>query len=298
MKILIALDFSPAGKALIGSLASRPWPPGTHMEVLSAADIERLPFAPEVVGQIEERTGKLVSDAAERLRAAGIAADSKVLTGDPRTVITDRAAKTHADWIVVGPHSTSGIMGFLLGSVAKEVLRTAPCSVEIVRGPMPHPGREGLRILLATDGSPCSMEAARSIAKRSWPKGTEVKVLSAVELTPSFVQAAFEPPFADPEGMEEIREAAVGRAQNAIAEARGIIEDAGLHTTESLNVLLEDAKKIILDVAGEWKADWIVVGSHGRHGLERFLIGSTSEAVAMHADCSVDVVRLREKAPK
>ena len=295
MKVLVALDFSPAGSALIGSLASRQWPSGTHMDVVSAADIDRLPFAPAVVGEIEDRTRELVSSAVERLQAAGIAADSKVITGDPREVIVKRAVETHADWVFVGPHSTSGVLGFLLGSVAKEVLRTAPCSVEVVRAPMPLPGREGMRILLATDGSPSSMEAACSIVSRRWPAGTEVKVLSAVELTPSFVQAAFEPPFADPEGMEEIREAAVQRAQSAIAEARRALETAGLHTSEFLSVLLEDAKKIILDEAGDWKADLIVMGSHGRHGLDRFLIGSVSEAVAMHATCSVDVVRVREK---
>ena len=296
MKILVAMDFSQPSAAVIGSLASRPWPAGTRMEVLSAADIERLPFAPSVVTEIQERTEDLVNNAADRLRAAGIAADSAVITGDPRVVITIRAAESNADWIVVGPHSTAGVMGFLLGSVAKEVLRTAPCSVEIVRTPMPLPGREGMRVLLATDGSDCSLEAARSIAKREWPKGTEVKVLSAVELNPTFVQAAFEPPFADPEGMEEIREAAISRAQSAIAEARKILEDAGLKTTESLSVLLEDAKKIILDEATEWKADLIVLGSHGRHGFQRFLIGSVSEAVAMHAPCSVDVIRTKAAA--
>jgi nucleotide-binding universal stress UspA family protein len=296
MKVLVALDFSPASDSVIGSLASRPWPPGTKMEVLSAADIERLPFAASAIAEIQDRTQELVSNAAERLRKAGIAADAVVATGDPRTEIIKRAADRQADWIVVGPHSTSGVIGFLLGSVAKEVLRTAPCSVEIVRAPFPLPGIAGMRVLLATDGSPCSLEAARSIAKRHWPQGTEVRVLSAVELTPSFVQSAFEPPFADPQGMQEIREAAITRAQNAVAEARVILEEAGLKTSESLSVLLEDAKKVILDEARDWKADLIVLGSHGRHGFERFLIGSVSEAVAMHAACSVDVVRVKAKA--
>ncbi|MEQ1949405.1 MAG: universal stress protein [Bryobacteraceae bacterium] len=293
MKILVAVDFSHASAAVIGSLAARPWPEGTRMEVVSAADIERLPFAPSVTTEIQERTEDLVNSAANRLREAGIAAESVVITGDPRVEVTRRAVETKADWIVVGPHSTPGVMGFLLGSVAKEILRNAPCSVEIVRTPMPLPGREGMRVLLTTDGSACSLEAARSVAKSRWPAGTEVKVLSAVELNPTFVQAAFEPPFADPEGMEEIREAAIGRAQNAIAEARKTVEDSGVATSESLSVLLEDPKKIILDEAREWRADLIVVGSHGRHGLERFLIGSVSEAVAMHAGCSVDVIRIK-----
>jgi nucleotide-binding universal stress UspA family protein len=293
MKVLVAVDSSPVGDSVINSLASRPWPPGTTVEVLAAADIERLPFATSVIEEIQARTHKLVSDGAARLRAAGIAADSIVVTGDPRKEIVARAAATDADWIVVGPHSTSGVIGFLLGSVAKEVLRNAPCSVRIVRST--RPGAD-MRVLLATDGSECSQEATQSIVKRQWPKGTEVRVLSAVELAPSFMQAAFEPPFVDPQGMEEIREAAISHAQNAIAEARGALEQASLQTSESLSVLLEDAKKVILDEAHEWKADLIVVGSHGRHGLERFLIGSTSEAVAMHADCTVDVVRVKRRA--
>lgn len=289
MKVLVTLDFSPVGDSVIHSLVSRPWPPGTTMEVLSVADIERLPFAPNVTAQIRDRTQQLVAKAAEKLRGAGIAAEPFIATGDPRKEIVARAEAIHADWIVVGPHSTTGIVGFLLGSVAKEVIRTAPCSVRVVRKTRPA---LDMRVLLATDGSASSREGTQSIVDRPWPKGTEVRVLSAVEMAPSFMQAAFEPPFVDPQGMEEIREAALTRAQNAIAEARSSLEKAGLRTSELLSVLLEDPKKIILDEAREWKADLIVLGSHGHHGLERFLIGSTSEAVAMHADCSVDVVRL------
>lgn len=52
-----------------------------------------------------------------------------------------------------------------------------------------------------------------------------------------------------------------------------------------------DPKSQILDVAKEWKADMIVVGSHGRTGLNRFLMGSVSQGVVNHAHCSVEVVR-------
>jgi nucleotide-binding universal stress UspA family protein len=48
----------------------------------------------------------------------------------------------------------------------------------------------------------------------------------------------------------------------------------------------------IVDRAAEWHADLIVLGSHGRHGLDRFLIGSVSEYVARHAPCSVEIVRM------
>jgi nucleotide-binding universal stress UspA family protein len=48
---------------------------------------------------------------------------------------------------------------------------------------------------------------------------------------------------------------------------------------------------VILDCATKWKADLIVVGSHGKNGIQRLLLGSVSEYVATHAKCSVEIVR-------
>jgi len=59
--------------------------------------------------------------------------------------------------------------------------------------------------------------------------------------------------------------------------------------SESTSVLLDTPKAIILDEAARWGADLIVFGSHGHRGLDR-LLGSVSEAVAMHAGCSVEVI--------
>ncbi len=53
-----------------------------------------------------------------------------------------------------------------------------------------------------------------------------------------------------------------------------------------------DAKTVILDEAADWGCDLILVGSHGHKGLGRFLLGSVSDAVARHAPCSVEIVRM------
>jgi nucleotide-binding universal stress UspA family protein len=52
-----------------------------------------------------------------------------------------------------------------------------------------------------------------------------------------------------------------------------------------------EPRGLILDAAKSWQSDMIVLGSQGRSGLDRFLIGSVSEAVAVHAHCSVEVIR-------
>lgn len=156
--------------------------------------------------------------------------------------------------------------------------------------------RQGIgraQVLLATDGSECSEQAAKSIVERPWPAGTEVRVLSVVELILSTARAMFELPLIDTEFLESAREEAMGRAQDAIARARDFLSATGLNVSESISVLADTPKAVILQEAREWGADLIVLGSHGRHGMDRFLVGSVSEAVATHADCSVEVIRRR-----
>ena len=82
-------------------------------------------------------------------------------------------------------------------------------------------------------------------------------------------------------------------SQDAIARARQIMAPSSLAVTEALSVLLDTPKRIIVGEAVEWEADLIVVGSHGRQGIGRFLVGSVSEAVAIGSECSVEVVRRR-----
>ena len=175
-----------------------------------------------------------------------------------------------------------------MGSVSSAVLRYSPCSVWIVR---PREQGAAQRILLATDGSECSEAAAKSVARHSWPKGTEIRVLSVVEYSLPLQTALFHPPGLPSHRVEEIRTQAMLNAQEAVDSAVRTISGAGAEVSQSISVLLERPQKVILDEAEAWGADWIVLGSHGRQGLPHFLLGSVSEAVATHARCSVEVVR-------
>jgi nucleotide-binding universal stress UspA family protein len=88
----------------------------------------------------------------------------------------------------------------------------------------------------------------------------------------------------------------VKRQETAAAEALTLrvantLKSADL-TTETV-VREGDPRSVIVDEAEDWKADLIVVGSHGRTGLKRWLLGSVTQAVVAHAPCSVEVVRRR-----
>lgn len=289
MKILLAVDSSAESQVAVTQVASRPWPQGTVVEVLSVVDLSYGWNAPGLTETLMQTADEAVRASAERVKSLGVESTSLVLNGDPKAVIADYAAESAADLVVVGSHEHSDVGRFLLGSVARAVVRHAPCSVEIVR---PRSGTGAMKILLATDGSKSSQAAAQSIASRLWPAGTEVRVVSVVELAPAWFRTPY-PAYFDAKAMEELRGEAMKRAQDAIAQAEQIIADAGLPESSTVEVPSASAKEIILNEAAQWAADLIVVGSHGRSGASRFLLGSVSEPVAFHANCSVEIVRAR-----
>ena len=290
MRLLVAVDNSEASQAVIKEIAARPWPPKTCVEVLNVVEPADLWIGEQTVEQAMQISASLVRRTAEELRARDLEASGVSLPGGPKRAILDRAKETNADFVFVGSHGGSALTKFLLGNVASTVMSHAPCSVEIVRARAGKP--PGVRnILLATDGSDFSARAAKSIADRPWPDGARIEVLSVVELHLGTGQALFEPPYADNEQMELLRADAMKRAQNAVAAAVEILSKTFPRVDESISVLLGGPKNVIIEEARKIGADLIVVGSHGHRGIERFVLGSVSEGVALHAHCSVEVIR-------
>lgn len=284
MKILVAVDSSGASTVAAREAAARLWPPGTTVHVVSVVEPVYGWSAPDIEEMLRESAEQTVLCAAEYFKQAGLEVTTAVLTGDPKAVIVNEAAESGAGLVVIGAHSTHGVMQFLLGGVARAVARLAPCSVEIVRR---SPGSEPMKILLATDGSECSIAAARNVAQCPWAPGTSFRILSVVE--PS--APLFRPPYFSSEMMEELRGKDMQRAQQAISSAEAILCEAGIQSTSTIAVPAATPKELILSEAAEWGADLIVVGSHGRRGINRFLLGSVSEAIALHANSSVEIIR-------
>jgi len=143
MKILVAIDGSPASDVAVESVATRPWSDGTEVEVLTVIHAA-VPFILDPtytlafihMDQLEKarkRAPEIADEAAARLKAPGRTVTTQVLEGAPKHLIVEEAARYGADLIVLGTHGYGPAGRFLLGSVAHAVVLHAPCSVEVVR---------------------------------------------------------------------------------------------------------------------------------------------------------------------
>lgn len=294
MRVLLAIDGSTGSQQVVKAAAARPWPTGTAVCVLSVVDMFKWEGLPTLIEDARRAAKSVVEEALKQLDNPGREIFSDVQLGFPKKAIVAFARDWKADLIMVGSRGQSALSRFFLGSVAQAVLRSAPCSVEIVRpGPSARASLSGMKILLGTDGSESSTKAAHSIAERPWPAGSQVRVISVRDLLVLENQTIVSSPCpVYPEGLlHEILDDARKRADDAAAQAHSVLSLAGLKICEGPEIPVGDPRVILLDEARAWGANLIVLGSRGRHGLDGLLMGSVSESVAMHAHCSVEVIR-------
>jgi nucleotide-binding universal stress UspA family protein len=144
-----------------------------------------------------------------------------------------------------------------------------------------------MKILLAIDGSKFSEDASRTVASQLPVQNSEVLVLQVVEplvfSNPPQMARGYAPEMAA-RLQEQIQQ-----AKESVARAAEVLRAAGFKA--DARVVENEIRTGILDVAAEWHADLIVMGSHGKKGLRKFLLGSVTEFVARHAPCSVLIVR-------
>jgi nucleotide-binding universal stress UspA family protein len=149
-----------------------------------------------------------------------------------------------------------------------------------------------MKILLPIDDSPYSQEALRVLVAQFQKRGSQVRVLHVVEPVTAYITAGLVPELV--ESTVSIEQQRRKQAKTLLAHAVAKLCRAGWQASEALD--RGDTKTVILDHAEKWNADLILLGSHGLKGLGRFLMGSVSDAVIRHADCSVLVVRSRRAA--
>jgi len=221
-------------------------------------------------GDVEREAEAALARAAELARSAGAEPETRLVAGDPPHALVAQAAE--AGLVCVGPDA--GLLGgaFRVGHVAGHVLREAPCSVLLAR-----PDGEDFprRILCGVDGSEASVETATLAARLASVTGAQLRLLHVIpvfrggEREWTLREEEESPPELDPSvraaaslGVGAVREMAMGRPEHALVA-----------------------------VAAREQVDLLVVGHRGVRGVARILLGSVSEHCAIHAPCSVLVVR-------
>jgi nucleotide-binding universal stress UspA family protein len=140
-----------------------------------------------------------------------------------------------------------------------------------------------MRILLPVDDSTFSDAAVHELLAHVPPKETQVRVLHVLQplsvTAPPQMAAMYAPEL----------EGQAREARSLVERVAGILRGAGFRVDSEIEK--GDIRLRIIDSAAEWNADLIVIGSHGRSGLPRLLLGSVADFVAHNAPCSVEIVR-------
>jgi nucleotide-binding universal stress UspA family protein len=205
-----------------------------------------------------------------------------VLGGPPHVGIVHAADECGADLVVVGARSRRTSRRALLGSIAERVVRHAHCSVLIAR-PVESPAAP---IVVGTDLSDPALPAISAATAESRSTGSPLVVVHAIDFPNAVIDAsgaAFGAIVVEsPENRRKLELLADERMRESL-EAHGFEGER--------RVEFGPAVEVILGAVADTAARLVVVGTLGRTGLRRALLGSVAEAVVRSARCSVLVVR-------
>lgn len=274
-RLLAAVDGSEAaGHAFLEALR---WPGGrvTAAAAVPPPSAGLKDAAPEVAARLRAPYERALACCRDLAEARGAALEVLLLAGQPHEALSAAAAQLGSDLLVVGKRGRELPPGTMMGKVTERVIGYCPLDVLVV----PEDAELRLdRLLLPVDGSRFSRRATARALDLAESLGGELAAVSVLDVPPGFVTEV-------PEVARDLRERLVELVEGVAREAaaRGL----SLET----RVVEGSAYRVIVELAREWRAGLIVMGSHGRTGLKRLLMGSVTERVVGLAPCPVLVVK-------
>jgi nucleotide-binding universal stress UspA family protein len=282
--ILLPVDGSAGADAVLDHVADiARWADAT-VQVLYVADTGRDSVTvvdATVVDALESEGEDVVAAAARTLDARGVDHDTDVVQGDPATTIVEYAAEYGHDLVAMPTHGRTGLSRYLLGSVTEKVVRLAGTPVLTAR----MAETEALtfpydRVLVATDGSEPATQAAHHGVDLAATLDADLHVLSVVDyesLGPD-VRSTLSEPDVEAGAREDVD------AVLAEAEERGVGEVVG-------HVERGPPTEAIMDCVDANDLHAVVMGTTGRRGVDRVLLGSVAEKTVRSAPVPVVTVR-------
>jgi nucleotide-binding universal stress UspA family protein len=276
IRILVPVDGSPEASAALPYAAALATP-GTEIVLLTVV--------PSATAADAARAG--LETAAQRLRVAGQTVRTEVATGNPARRIVDIAAELRAEMIVMASHGRGAIGRLIYGSVADRVGRESPVPVMVVRTKQLAPGPVGIsRLVVPLDGSSraeSALPVATAISQRLGTPVSLVRVVDPADAMPPAVGVDEAIPFEIYDEAEKELEQEARRYLEMMAQK---LREQGLPMTTSV---LVGSPASSIEEATHF-GDVLVLSSHERTGVMRWLLGSLAEKLAREDESPVILV--------
>ncbi len=287
MKIVLAVDGSSHSNDAVRCLAYFAPPEElTLAHAITLPDLDHPMVTPEIRDKvIEEIEGKLRQEGEEILKVARLAVPGDFPSvqqvhqiGVPAQVILETAQSAPSDLIIIGARGFGPLKELVLGSVSHRVVLHAPCSVLVMKSSV----SKIEKILLPVEGEKDAQVALRFLAMHPFRATPHIEVMTV------WPQPQVPWPMTLGQG-KLLEERALDHAQERLDRVTKQLEAMNYQYTTSVG--LGNPAYALLEQARATQPDIILMSSHGRKGLSRFLIGSISHAVLHRAPCPVLIVR-------
>lgn len=281
--ILVAFDGSEFSKAAL--IESSKWikKQGGKIVMVYAVyfDEEEFTISPEQREKRFELGKKVCYQTKETISSEfDIEVESLVCEGDPPDVIVDIAREKRVELISMGTYGRRGIRRLIMGSVISKVILNAPCDVMVVKRPCIECTGEYKSILVPFDGSEFSKRALSRACELSKVCGAEITVLYVIPRYEEMIEFL---------RTESIKMAMFDEAEKLLNVAKTIAGELGV--TIAATVKEGHVGEKVIETSEMLKKDLIIIGTYGWKGINRAIMGSTTERVIMNASCPVLAVR-------
>lgn len=282
-RILFPTDGSEGASAVFDHVLDLAEAQEATLHILNVADTTHdsvTRIGGEVIDVLEREGEQIVEETAERADGRQVSTVTDVLQGSVSETIMEYAQEYDVDLIVMPTQGRTGLERLLLGSTTERVVRQATVPVltlrlddELSRYPYEN-------VLVPTDGSECAMAALREAIDIVNVAGATLQVLSVVDVTSLGVDIHSE---VQVDALEE-------QANETVTEATSVAEDASV---ESIIESIEHGASVyraIQSYIADHGIELVVMGTHGRTGMDRYLLGSVTEKIVRTATVPVMTV--------
>jgi nucleotide-binding universal stress UspA family protein len=290
MRIVVAVDGSSCSTSSVQALAHfKPPEELTLVHALHLPDFNypmitpdlRVEAQEEVKAQLRKEGEEILDEAEEHLPANFPHVQRVHQIGHPVDVIVETARSARSHLIMLGARGLGPVNELILGSISHRVLMHAPCSTMIIKAPLSHLRK----ILLPIEGPEDAETALQFLALQPFGQPVEVEVF-AVWPQPQLSW----PTTVGQSDLMEIQ--AIEEARERMKSITGRLMELNIFC--QANVGIGDPAYAILEQAKASRSDLIMMGTHGRGGFSRLLMGSVSHSVLHQAPCPVLIVRQQD----